>query len=127
MHPVLIDTDIAIDYLKGVQYAKELIDLLWDSDMAYFSVLSVYELWAGMRENEKEDTSNFIKACIIENITSEIAVKGGELYKHYRAKGITLTSIDCLVAATAIINGHKIATRNTAHYPEKGLLLKFKA
>jgi predicted nucleic acid-binding protein len=127
MHPVLIDTDVAIDYLRGVQYAKELIEPLWDSDTAYFSVLSVYELWAGMRENEKSDTSNFIRACNIENITPEIAVKGGDLYKHYRTKGITLTSIDCLIAATAIIRGRKIATRNTAHYPEKGLLLKFRA
>ncbi|MBI4618788.1 MAG: type II toxin-antitoxin system VapC family toxin [Desulfobacterales bacterium] len=127
MHPVLIDTDIAIDYLRGMLYAKELIEPLWDFNMVYFSVLSVYELWAGMRENEKEDTFNFIKACNIEDITPEIAVKGGELYKQYRTKGITLTSIDCLIAATAIIKKHKIATRNVEHYPDKGLLLRFKS
>lgn len=124
MHPVMIDTDVAIDYLMGSRYARELIEPLWDSGLAYLSVLSVYELYAGMRESEKEDTLNFVNACSIEDITGEIALKGAELYKRYRIKGITLTSIDCLIAATAIVKKHKVATRNVAHYPEKGLLLK---
>jgi len=34
----------------------------------------------------------------------------------------TLTSLDCLVNATAIINKHKIATRNKEHYPNKEIL-----
>lgn len=126
MHPVMIDTDVAIDYLRGSLYAKELIEPLWDSGLAYLSVLSIYELYAGMKENEKENTLSFVNACNIEGVTDEIALKGAELYKHYRTKGTTLTSIDCLIAATAIVRKHKIATRNVAHYPEKGLLIKVK-
>lgn len=122
----MIDTDVAIDYLRGQRYARELIEPLWDSGLAYLSVLSAYELCAGMRENEKEDTLSFINACNIEDITVEIAMRGAELYQHYRAKGITITSIDCLIAATAIIKRYKVATRNVMHYPEKGLLLKIK-
>lgn len=38
---------------------------------------------------------------------------------------ITLTSIDCLIAATAIIKNYKIATRNKSHYPIKDILLEF--
>lgn len=120
----MIDTDVAIDYLRGSRYARELIESLWDSGLAYLSVLSVYELYAGMRESEKGNTLSFVNACSIEDITGEIAIKGAELYKHYRTKGITLTSIDCLIAATAIVKKHKVATRNVAHYPEKRLLLK---
>ena len=126
MHPVIIDTDIAIDYLRGIPYARDLIDKLWDANIAYLSVLSVYELCAGMKEKEKEVTDNFIKACKIELLTHEIAVKGGELYKLYRSKGFTFTSIDCLIAATAILNGYKIATRNIDHYPDKKILLKLR-
>jgi predicted nucleic acid-binding protein len=47
---------------------------------------------------------------------------GGELYRKYRAKGVTLTSLDCLIAATASVKGYKVATRNLKHYPEKELL-----
>lgn len=124
MQAVLIDTDIAIDYLRGESSAKDLILPLWKGSKAYLSILTVYELHAGMRENEREDTENFINACNIEPITIEIAQKGGEIYRHYRRQGITLTSTDCLINATAIVKGHKIATRNKEHYPDKKTLWK---
>jgi hypothetical protein len=123
MRTVIIDTDIAIDYLRGIEYAKAFIDPLLDADNAFLSVLSVYELAAGMRKEERAKTEDFMNACSIEPVNPDIAVKGGDLYRHYREKGITLAPIDCLIAATALIGGHKIATRNTGHYPEKGLLV----
>lgn len=126
MQTVLVDTDIAIDYLRGAGYARDLMFDLWDANTAYLSMLSVYELYAGMREDELEDTEDFIDACIIEDVTINITQKGGETYRLNRKKGITLTSIDCLVYSTAIIRGHKIATRNKEHYPDKKILLSLK-
>lgn len=122
MPGVLIDTDIAIDFLRGASYAQPLMGGLWNSGQAMISVLTVYELTAGMRDAEQVVTNNFIEACTVEPITPEIAGKGGELYRNYRAKGVTLTSLDCLIAATALVKGYKVATRNVKHYPEKGLL-----
>lgn len=122
MPGVLIDTDIAIDFLRGVAYTQPLMGGLWNDDQAMISVLTVYELTAGMRDAEKVVTHDFIDACTVEAITPEIAFKGGELYRKYRAKGVTLTSLDCLIAATALVKGYKVATRNVKHYPEKGLL-----
>ena len=49
--------------------------------------------------------------------------EAGDIYRHWREKGFTITSIDCLIAATAALKKHKIATRDKGHYPEKGLLL----
>ena len=63
----------------------------------------MYALTAGMRDAEKVVTQNFIDACGVEPITPEIAFNGGELYRKYRAKGATLTSLDCLIAATALV------------------------
>lgn len=122
MQTVIVDTDVAIDYLRGDQYANELMLSLWDENTAYLSILSAYELYAGMRVDEAEDTKNFIDACSIEYVDLEITEKAGEIYRRYRKEGITLTSIDCLVNATAVIRGHKIATRNKDHYPDKKLL-----
>lgn len=122
MPVVLIDTDIAIDYLLGDSAILPLVNRLWQEGQAALSVLSVYELTAGMRDREKGATMNFIAACLLVDVTAEISVKGGELYRKYRAKGITLAPIDCLIAATAIVKGYKVATRNIKHYPEKGVL-----
>ena len=123
MPTVLIDTDIAIDYLRGDTAILPVVNRLWQDGRAALSVLSVYELTAGMRETEKAVTMNFIAACTVLEVTPEIAVKGGELYRKYRAKGITLASLDCLIAATALVKGYKVATRNVKHYPEKGILV----
>ena len=123
MPGVLIDTDIAIDFLRGAAYTQPLMDGLWSDGQAMISVLTVYELTAGMRDAEKVVTHNFIEACAVEPITPEIAFKGGELYRKYRARVVALTSVDCLIAATALVKGYKVATRNVKHYPEKGLLL----
>lgn len=122
MPGVLIDTDIVIDFLRGAAYTQPLMGSLWNDGQAIISVLTVYELTAGMREAEKVVTQNFIEACGVEPITPEIAFKGGELYRKYRVKGVTLTSLDCLIAATALVKGYKVATRNVKHYPENGLL-----
>lgn len=126
MQTVIVDTDIAIDYLRGVQYANELMFGLWDDNTAHLSILSVYELYAGMRENEREATDNFVNACNIEPVTLEVTRKAGEIYRQHRKEGTTLTSIDCLVNATAVVGGHKIATRNKDHYPDKKILLSLK-
>lgn len=123
MQSVLIDTDIAIDFLRGSREAARLLERLWVDDTANLSILSAYELYAGMRNTEKDVTENFIGACNIEPVTMQIAKKAGDIYRHWRSKGVTITSIDCLIAATAILKNHKIATRNKSHYPEKSLLL----
>jgi predicted nucleic acid-binding protein len=123
MRGVIIDTDIAIDYLRGSQYAKELLISLWDSDKAHLSILSVYELYAGMKKEEVKDTTNFINACRIEPVSLDIAQKAGDIYRDFRTKGITLSSIDCLINATAVIKNYKVATKNIGHYPDKKILL----
>lgn len=122
MSTVLIDTDIAIDYLRGDQAVLPLMQQLWQEEAAALSVLSIYELTAGMRDKEKNATLHFIDACTIINLTRPISIKAGELYRKFRAKGITLAPVDCLIAATALVNGFKIATLNVRHYPEKGIL-----
>jgi predicted nucleic acid-binding protein len=123
MQTVIIDTDVAIDFLRGNNYAKEFLSEFLLSDLAHLSILSVYELHAGMRENERIKTQDFINACNVELVTMDIAIKAGELRRHYKTNGVTLTSIDCLIAATAIIRKFRIATRNKNHYPDKSLLL----
>ena len=122
MQTVLVDTDIAIDFLRGAEYAGGIMKKLWNSNASYLSILSAYELYAGMKEDEVEDTENFINACNIEPVTIAITKKAGEAYRLNRKMGVTLTSIDCLLYATAATVGHKIATKNKEHYPDKKIL-----
>ncbi|MCX5826479.1 MAG: type II toxin-antitoxin system VapC family toxin [Deltaproteobacteria bacterium] len=122
MQTVLVDTDVAIDFLRGNAYAKELLENLWSEGRASISTLSVYELDAGMRDHERKATKAFIDACRIDDVTREIAEKAGELRREYQKRGITIPSMDCIIAATALVSGYKIATRNKRHFPESLML-----
>lgn len=115
MQTVLIDTDYVIDFLQGK--SSVIIPLLTEN-VAFISVLTVYELYAGMRPNEKQATEDFIQACQIELVSIETAKKAGALRFKYRQKGITLSIVDCIIAETARLNQHHVATGNKKHYPE---------
>ena len=115
MPTVLLDTDYVIDFLRG---RSSVIIPLLQENIAFLSILSVYELYAGMRPGENQATEDFIQACHIEPITKEIAQKAGIFRFTHAQKGITLSVIDCLIGETARINNHRVATGNKKHYPE---------
>jgi predicted nucleic acid-binding protein len=76
-----------------------------------------------MRPREKEATDQFIAACRIESLTLSIAQKAGEYRASYKAKGKILSIVDCLIATTAKMNNHLVATKNIKDFPEKEYLL----
>lgn len=123
---VLIDTDVAINYLRGEPNSKKIIEPLWFNHAAHLSLLSIYELRAGMRDKEEEFTQFFIRACEIQPLTEAIVAKAGDYYRDQRSRGLTLTAIDCMIYMTAKENNIKLLTRNIKHYPDKDILLTIK-
>ncbi len=115
MQTVLLDTDYVIDFLRG---KSSIIIPLLENSIAFLSILSVYELYAGMRPDEELATSNFIQACHIEHVTTDIAKKAGVYRFQNRQRGVTLSIVDCIIAETARANNHQIATHNKKHYPD---------
>lgn len=115
MSTVLLDTDYVIDFLRGT--SKVIIPLI-EEGLAYLSILSIYELYAGMRPNEESATNDFIQACHIEPVTMQIAKKAGTFRYQYQQNGITLSIVDCIIAETARQANHIVATKNIKHYPE---------
>lgn len=121
MRRLLIDTDVAIDYLRGRHYARQLLEGLWQDGEACLSVVSVYELYAGLRPGEEAATEAFIDACRVLPVDRSVARAAGEWRRRWQAEGITLTTADCLIAGTARVHGLRVATRNVRHYPDPDL------
>ena len=115
MKKVLIDTDFLINFLRGKKTAQNyLLSLLEDSTI-YCSAITVAEIYAGMKEHEKEKTTELIDSLNIFEVTREIAEKAGEYKRNERKQSLELD--DCLIAATACIKGALLATGNLKHYP----------
>ncbi|HHG73870.1 MAG TPA: type II toxin-antitoxin system VapC family toxin [Persephonella sp.] len=122
----IVDTDVCLDFLKGQEYALSIIQELLIKENAYLSILTYYELLRGAYTKKQQKTvENFVNGFEVLNIDKEITKIGAKFYRDYRKKGITLSTVDTLIMATAKKYGLKIITRNVKHYPEKDLLSDF--
>ena len=122
----IMDTDVCIDFLKGQEYVISLINELLVSESAYLSILTYYELLRGAyTKKQQKAVEDFVNGFEVLNIDKEITNIGAKFYRDYRKKGITLSTVDTLIMATAKKYKLKIITRNVRHYPEKDLLSDF--
>lgn len=122
MKTYIIDSDVLIDFFKKRKEAIELIEQLSLGGDTAISVISVAELRSGW---SKEEAATYLQRLynIFEVIplTKEIAEKAGEYRNEYRKKGKNLPTIDTLIAATTIIHGYCLVTRNRKDYPIREL------
>ena len=119
MSSLLLDTDIIINLLRGNAAARDfIVDHLDDSDVLC-SVVSVAEIWAGMRPHEEEATRRLVDSFTVIEITRGIAEKAGSYKGTIRSHSLELD--DCLIAATAFHANAALATGNGRHYPMKDI------
>src|SRR4051812_6071709 len=97
--PLLIDTDVLIDYLRGQTLAVAYIDAL--RNPLFISAITVAELYVGVRDGtERTQLDTFLLAFAPVVIDHQIAVIGGLLRRQYgKSHGTGLA--DALIAATA--------------------------
>jgi hypothetical protein len=115
MSKVLLDSDILIDLLRGREDTRVFLHDLTGHSVPCCSVISVAEIYAGMRQEETASTAALLDGLVILPVTKEIAEAAG-LFKR-RSKSRRLELADCLIAATAFAEGASLATGNAKDYP----------
>ena len=113
----LIDTDIAVDYLRGLPQATDFLEKAMEESACYLSTITIAELYAGVREgNERHQLEKFLQAFEIISIDENIAQAGGMYRRDYGKKyGVGLA--DAIIAATAEMNNARLVTLNKKHFP----------
>ena len=115
--PIVVDTDVLVDFLRGREQAVSFVSV--ESDRIILSSIVVAELYAGARggkgDTEQNTLERFLSMFRTVHVTSEIARLG--LYKrdYGRSHGVGLA--DALVAATATLENAELKTLNVKHYP----------
>jgi predicted nucleic acid-binding protein len=121
---VLVDSDILIEVTRGrdKDVLARWVDLSEsDADVAY-SPVSLAELWAGALPHEHAALTSLFLALTCVPIDKEIGRRAGDYLRHYkRSHAIDLG--DALIAASAVVHGAMLWTRNRKHYPMKELHL----
>lgn len=113
--PIVVDTDVLIDFLRGREQAVSFVNL--ESDRIILSSIVVAELYAGVRGDTEQSTlERFLSMFRIVHVTAEIARLGG-LYKRDYGGSHGIGLADAVVAATATLENAELKTLNVKHYP----------
>ena len=115
MSGTLLDTDIAIDYLRGVQAAVEFVQR-HESEIS-LSAVTVAELFAGVREGDETDKlEEFVGLFPVIPVAPEVAKTAG-LHRRDFGPSHGTGLADGVLAATADLHALEMRTLDTRHYP----------
>jgi predicted nucleic acid-binding protein len=109
----LIDTDVMIDVSRENAGAASYLDQLSDPAI---SIITAHELIAGSKD--KRDLigiDSLVSAYPVIHIDAAIGQFAYDLLKRY-ARSDGLRPFDSLIAATAIVRGFELVSRNRKHF-----------
>ena len=118
--PILLDTDVLIDFLRGNAKAEAFINGY--NARIILSSIVVAELYAGVKGDLEQATlEEFFSLFRVVPVSAEIGRVGGLMKRDYgKSHGVGLA--DAIVAATAEAENAELKTLNIKHYPMlKGL------
>ena len=111
---MLLDTTVLVDALRGRKAAVAYMEEL--PDRPNVSVISIGELYAGVRPEEEDELAHFLSIFRVLEVNEEVARQGGYWRRDFGpSHGTSLT--DALIAATAAAHELELATHNTKHFP----------
>lgn len=120
----VFDTDILVDHLRGFPPAKNLLVGKREAqNQLIISAITEAELFAGrtMRDAESvERTELLLSVFEIVSVNSGVAREAGRLKREYDC-----SLPDALIAATAILLGAELITRNERHFKMIPVPFKF--
>ena len=113
----ILDTDIAIDFLRRREYAQKLLKSWAGEGLLAISTLTHLEIYQGMKTGEEGLTNAFLDGLISVAVDIPIARRAGTMLRGLRSKGMTIGIADAIIASTALQFGAPLLTNNIEHYP----------
>ena len=86
-------------------------------DILATSAINVEEIVRGLRPSEAAAATALFAGLEVLAVDMAAAWQAGEWRRNFAAQGVTLWQADCLIAATAKINGATLVTGNPKDFP----------
>lgn len=120
----LVDTNVIVHAIRQKKGRWEFLEgLVRAGGSLSCSVLTVAELYTGIRPHEKARTEELLNGFSHHDVTEEIARYAGLLKNEWTAKGFTFTLVDMIIASTAIAHQLTLVTENRKDFPMPELML----
>jgi len=122
---VVIDTDILVDMLRGLDRAVTFIAELEKNLTLSTTIINAFELYYGAYKSKKksqnlEAARKLLERIIVLKMSLKSAEKAGQIYAELEAKGQPIGIRDAMVGAIALTRGCTLVTRNTVHFQKIG-------
>jgi predicted nucleic acid-binding protein len=120
----LLDTSVIIDALNQKRGRWQLLGSLVEAgDTLACSVVTLTEIYAGVRPKEMALTQQFLDAMEHYQLDSRLARDAGLLKNEWAKQGQTLGVVDLIIAATALAHNLVLMTDNRKDFPMTQLAL----
>jgi len=114
----LVDTSVAIDYLRGAEPATDLLEeVISTGDTIAATEVVRFELLAGVRPHELDILESFFAALAWVPVDEAIVRAAAGLARQYRRAYRGIDDVDYLIAGTAIVLEADLLTTNVRHFP----------
>ena len=113
----LVDTSVLIDYLRGDDRAASTLENERKSAPLLASEMTRLEVLAGMRPAEEQATRLLLSTLRWRPVDADIADEAGVLGRRWLSSHRTIDGADLAIAATALLTGSRLLTRNVRHFP----------
>lgn len=114
----VLDTDISIDYLRGVEEAKEKLAKL---NNLFITTITLAELFFGVYNSKNtakhySKLMDFLAGVKILNLDFSACTLFGKLKSNFKNKGKFIGDFDAMIASITIANNFMLITKNVKHF-----------
>jgi predicted nucleic acid-binding protein len=113
----VLDSTVLIDYLRGRPTVERVSALAGTGDLLATTAINVEEIVRGLRPAESSAATELFAGLEVLSVDLAAAWQAGEWRRGFSARGVTLWQADCLIAATAKVNGAALVTGNPKDFP----------
>jgi len=128
-HPILLDTDVIIEFIKGTESAVSFITQ-HEGDVTFgTTAINTFELYLGAqhspyKEQRLPKLQEFINQLLVLPLTLAASKRAAEIQGELQKKGNMLDFKDLLIGALALEEGFTLKTNNKKHFERiPGLVL----
>jgi predicted nucleic acid-binding protein len=120
----LLDTDVLVDFSKGIKpVISQLLAWIDSTDVVAVCAISVAEFSAGLTPEQAAQAQAFLTALTYWDISREAAMRAGQERYSFARSGVTITTTDALLAAVAREYEATLVTSNLKDFPMADLTL----
>ncbi|MBI2971297.1 MAG: type II toxin-antitoxin system VapC family toxin [Candidatus Aenigmarchaeota archaeon] len=105
----ILDSTVIIDILRSVAAAEKMNKLVEDAPAAT-TAFSVFEVFLGLKENEKQAAHDFFSTIPVVDFSQDASFRSVEIERDLTKRGKKTNLVDVFIAGICLADNHTLVT-----------------